>query len=66
MSRALAVTVKAGEIERLFLPHTTSIEAYDLFLRARRLVDAVGKEPVERAEALFRRVIELDPDFCER
>ena len=64
VSKALAVTVKAGEIERLFLRHTTSIEAYDLFLRARRLVDAVGREPVERAEALFRNVIELDSEFA--
>jgi adenylate cyclase len=64
VSKALAVTVKAGEIERLFLRHTTSIEAYDQFLRARRLVDAVGKEPVEEAEALFKQVIALDPDFA--
>mgnify|MGYP000181289563 CR=1 FL=1 len=39
-------------------------EAYDVFLRARRIVDAVGREPVERAEKLFRQVIELDPNFA--
>jgi len=63
VSKALAVTINASEYERLFLKHTTSIEAYDVFLRARRIVDAVGREPVERAEKLFRQVIELDPNF---
>jgi adenylate cyclase len=56
VSKALAVTINASEYERLFLKHTTSIEAYDVFLRARRIVDAVGREPVERAEKLFRQV----------
>ena len=64
VSKALAVTINASEYERIFLKQTTSIEAYDVFLRARRMVDAVGREPVERAEKLFRRVIELDPGFA--
>ena len=64
VSKALAVTINASEYERLFLKHTTSIEAYDVFLRARRIVDAVGREPVESAEKLFRQVIELDPSFA--
>ena len=64
VSKALAVTINASEYERIFLKHTTSIEAYEVFLRARRMVDAVGREPVERAEKLFEQVIELDPGFA--
>jgi len=64
VSKALAVTINANEYERIFLKHTTSIEAYEVFLRARRMVDAVGREPVERAEKLFEQVIKLDPGFA--
>ena len=64
VTKALALTLKAGEIERLFLRQTTSIEAYDAFLKARRLADAVGKDDVERADALYQRAIELDSSFA--
>ncbi|NNC99134.1 MAG: adenylate/guanylate cyclase domain-containing protein [Gammaproteobacteria bacterium] len=64
IAKALAVTIKAGEHERLFLKHTTSIDAYDQFLRARRLVDSPGKDDIRKAEGLFKRAIELDPNFA--
>jgi len=64
VSIALSVTINAREYDRIFLKHTTSIEAYDLFLRARRMVESVGREPLERAGKLFEQVIELDPGFA--
>ena len=62
--KALAVTLKANEVERLYRKHTTNIEAYELFLRARRTVLTPSKNKVEIAEKLFQRVIELDPNFA--
>ncbi len=64
VAKALAVTLTANENERLFQKYTTSIEAYDIFLQARRTVDDADKENILRGEKLFRRVIELDPKFA--
>jgi len=62
--KALAVTLKANEVERLYRKHTTKIEAYELFLRARSTVLTPSKSKVEFAEKLFERVIALDPNFA--
>jgi adenylate cyclase len=62
--KALAVTLKTGEQERLFQKYTTNIDAYDVFIRARRTVDVPTRSNIEKGEALFRRVIELDPKFA--
>lgn len=62
--KALAVTLKSGEQERLFQKYTTNIDAYDVFIRARRTVDVPSQSNIERGEALFKQVIELDPNFA--
>ena len=64
IAKTLAVTLKANENERLFQKYTTNREAYDVFLQARRAVDAPIRENILRGEELFKRVIELDPDFA--
>jgi len=64
VAKALAVTLKANENERLFQKYTASIDAYDVFLQARRTVDAPTKDNILRGEKLFSRVIELDPNFA--
>jgi adenylate cyclase len=64
VAKALAVTLKANENERLFQKYTTSIDAYDVFLQARRTVDVPSKDNILRGEKLFSRVIELDPNFA--
>ena len=64
VAKALAVTLKANENERLFRKYTASIDAYDVFLQARRTVDDANKDNILRGEKLFRRVIELDPNFA--
>jgi len=64
VAKALAVTLKANENERLFQKYTASIDAYDVFLQARRTVDAPSKDNILRGEKLFGRVIELDPNFA--
>jgi len=64
VARALSVTLKANENERLFQKYTASIDAYDVFLQARRTVDVPSKDNILRGEKLFGRVIELDPNFA--
>ena len=64
VAKALAVTLKANENERLFQKYTASIDAYDVFLQARRAVDNPSKDNILRGEKLFKRVIELDPNFA--
>ena len=62
--KAMAVTLKANEHDRLFQKQVANIDAYDAFLRARRVVAAPGRESVAEAEKLFKRAIELDPTFA--
>jgi adenylate cyclase len=64
VAQALAVTLKANENERLYQKYTTSTEAYDVFLQARRVVDVPSRDNILRGEKLFRQVIELDPKFA--
>ncbi len=64
VAKALAVTLKANENERLFQKYTASIDAYDVFLQARRTVDEPSRDNILRGEKLFSRVIELDPNFA--
>ena len=44
--------------------YTTSIEAYDAYLRGRHLVVQRTPDRIEAAIREFRRAIELDPDFA--
>jgi adenylate cyclase len=62
--KAMAVTLKANELDRLFQKQATNIDAYDAFVRARRLVDPPGAKSIVLAQQLFRRAIDLDPDFA--
>lgn len=62
--RAMSVTLKANEHDRLFQKYVANIDAYDAFLKARAAVDAPTPENIAAGEVLFRRAIELDPDFA--
>ena len=64
VARALSVTLKANENERLYQKYTTNIDAYDVFLQARRTVDVPSRDNILRGEKLFEQVIELDPNFA--
>jgi len=43
---------------------TTNVEAYDLYLRARDLSRQFGLDQSQRAIAIYRRAIDLDPNFA--
>jgi len=64
VAKALEVTLKANENERLYQKYTTNIDAYEVFLQARRTVDRPSKDNILQGEKLFKRVIELDPNFA--
>jgi TolB-like protein len=44
---------------------TASVEAYDVFMRARALHATVSGPEVIRAVDLYRRAVELDPDYAQ-
>ncbi len=64
---ALKVTLTPAEAERLSDGTTKSIEAHDLFLRARELVTGPHKDAAmfRQAVALLKGAIALDPDYGE-
>jgi adenylate cyclase len=62
--KAMAVTLKASEHDRLFQKRVANIDAYDAFLRARTLVDEPSRDNIEKGEKLFERAIALDPNFA--
>jgi serine/threonine protein kinase/tetratricopeptide (TPR) repeat protein len=59
----LKITLTAAESNRLVKQATTSVEAYDLYLRGRALLIKRGKHAVFGFECL-KRAVELDPKFA--
>jgi adenylate cyclase len=60
----LAVTLTKTEEERLTRRGTSSLEAYEFWLRARELFSRATRESVAEAKALHRKAIEADPRFA--
>ncbi|MGH8035551.1 MAG: hypothetical protein ACREO9_10020, partial [Lysobacterales bacterium] len=65
IAEALEVQLGLGEGERLITQYTSSIQAYELYLRAGQLWQLRRREAVTNAEALLLRAIDLDPDFAQ-
>lgn len=61
---ALAVKLTEGEAQRLHRRPTANVEAYETWLRAREALSGSTREAVAHAKALYRRAIELDPNFA--
>ena len=61
---ALAVKLTESEKEILNVVHTHNLEAYELFVRAKGVPYPPIKEKHEEAIVLFRKVIEMDPEFA--
>ncbi|HXG71286.1 MAG TPA: tetratricopeptide repeat protein, partial [Gemmatimonadaceae bacterium] len=59
VARTLGLEVRASQRPRRTLP-----EAYEIYLRARALVDRAGHENAQRAAHLFEQVIARDPAFA--
>ena len=61
---ALAVNLTQGEAQRLRRRGTASVEAYETWLRARELLSRSRREAIVQAKAMYRRAIEIDPNFA--
>jgi adenylate cyclase len=61
---ALAVNLTQGEAQRLRRRGTASVEAYETWLRARELLSRSTREAITQAKAMYRRAIEIDPNFA--
>ena len=58
----LRVTLAGGSAGRLVEPATTNIEAYQLYLKGRALLDRRGAS-IPPALDLFRKAVEIDPGY---
>lgn len=61
---ALSVTLTKGEERRLHQRGTTSVEAYEAWLKARELLARSTRESVVQARAMHKKAIEIDPGFA--
>lgn len=62
---ALAVKLTRIEQQRVFSKPTDSLEAYDLVLRARSLLDLSERSSNREARALLARAQKLSPEYAE-
>jgi TolB-like protein/Tfp pilus assembly protein PilF len=63
VAERLRVTLVGGQADRLVEQATTSIEAYQLYLRGHALLGRRGAS-IPAALGLFRKAVELDPDYA--
>ncbi len=61
---AMARELERAEIERAKRKPTESLDAYDYYLRGMAHLHQGTREAVDEALPLFRRAIELDPEFA--
>src|SRR5438034_4689727 len=61
---ALGLSLTEREERRFLKPSTANVEAYEFYLRARKLFQQWTRQSIELAREMFERAIELDPDFA--
>jgi adenylate cyclase len=61
---ALAVSLSVSEDSRLQQVHTQSMDAYELYVRAKATPFPPVPDRIKAARELFEQVIELDPNFA--
>ena len=60
---ALKITLRVGQ-STLIPGGTRNVEAYDVFLRAQAFLRQYNPQSVQRAIALFKEAVDLDPSFA--
>ena len=64
MSRLLnAASIESAEVERVRRKPTENLDAYDLYLQALPHFYAMSRVDIEKAMALLRQALALDPDY---
>ena len=61
---ALRVTMTQSDIEEIVRDRPDDAKAYDLYLRGRQKYRLYSKDPMQEAMDLFRKAIDLDPDYA--
>ena len=61
---ALSVQLTSRETDNLKIIHTSNLDAYELFVRARTTPFPPTPKRIESALEMFTQVIELDPEFA--
>jgi adenylate cyclase len=60
----LGLSLTPQEERRLLSPSTRNVEAYEFYLRGRKLFQKWTRQNIEFARQMFQRAIELDPGFA--
>ena len=61
---SLGLALTEREEFRFLKPSTTNIEAYEFYLRGRKLYHKWTRQSVEFARQMFERAVKVDPDFA--
>jgi adenylate cyclase len=61
---ALGLSLTKREERRLLKPSTTNVEAYEFYLRGRKLFHTWNRQNMEFARQMFARAVAIDPDFA--
>lgn len=61
---ALQINLRSDERRRTWGRGTDQIEAYELFLRGRELIQRRTRDDIGRSRPLFEQAIDLDPSFA--
>ncbi len=61
---ALGLALTEREECRFLKPSTTSVEAYEFYLRGRKLFHKWTRQSVEFARQMFERAVKIDPEFA--
>jgi adenylate cyclase len=61
---ALGLSLTEQEERRFLKPSTTNVEAYEFYLRGRKLFQTWNRQNVEFARQMFARAVAIDPDFA--
>ncbi|KAF5407476.1 MAG: Adenylate and Guanylate cyclase catalytic domain protein [Candidatus Udaeobacter sp.] len=61
---ALGLSLTAREERRFLKPPTAKVEAYEFYLRGRKLFQSWTRQNTEFARQMFLRAVAIDPDFA--
>ena len=62
--KALRVILSEDEKKAIEKTRTVNVEAYDYYLRGRQLIHQLNRRSLETARKMFRRAIEIDPEYA--
>jgi adenylate cyclase len=62
--RALGLSTGRGEARHLVKTSTANVEAYEFYLRGRKLFQRWTRENINLAREMFERAVALDPNFA--